>query len=163
MVDFGYDISDYKAIQPEYGTMEDFTELMKKAKELGIKMILDFVPNHTSDQHDWFLKSVERDPEYDTFYIWHDGIPNPNGTGDPLPPNNWVSVFHGSAWTYHPGRKQFYFHQFTKEQPDLNYRNPRVVAKMKGIMQYWLSMGVAGFRVDAVNHMFEVEGTKNKF
>lgn len=133
-VDFGYDISDYEAIQPEYGTMEDFDELIGKAKALGkrnkrisrvylqhlrifpgIKIILDYVPNHSSDQHEWFIKSEARDPEYDNYYIWNDGRPNPDG-GRPLPPNNWVSVFYGSAWTWSDNRQQYYFHQFTKQQ-----------------------------------------------
>lgn len=161
MVDFGYDISSYTEIQPEYGTMQDFEELMAKAKQLGIKIILDFVPNHSSDQCEWFQKSIERDPLYDDFYIWRDGKENPEG-GDPLPPNNWVSVFYGSAWEYNPVRKQFYFHQFTKQQPDLNFRNEKVVKKMISVMQFWLAKGVAGFRIDAVNHIFEVEDLRDE-
>lgn len=138
MVDFGYDISDYFAIQPEYGTMADFDELIKKANELEIKIILDFVPNHSSNECEWFLKSSENDPEYADYYVWHDGKTNPDG-GDPLPPNNWVSVFRGSAWEWHPIRKQFYFHQFTVGQPDLNFRNPKVVEKMKEVMRQLLN------------------------
>jgi alpha-glucosidase len=148
MVDFGYDISDYFAIQPEYGTMADFEALVEEARKIGVRVIMDFVPNHTSDQCEWFVKSVNREPGYEDFYIWHDGYENPADTDDRLPPNNWVSVFHGSAWTYHPQRKQFYLHQFTKEQPDLNFRNPAVVEKMKEVMRFWLAKGVAGFRID---------------
>lgn len=161
MVDFGYDIADYMQIQPEYGTMEDFNEMMAEANRLGIKIILDFVPNHSSDQCEWFLKSVARDPEYEDFYVWHDGKENPDG-GDPLPPNNWQSVFYGSAWTFHPGRNQFYLHQFTKGQPDLNFRNPLVVQRMKDVMRFWLAKGVVGFRIDAVNHLFEVEDFRDE-
>lgn len=91
MVDFGYDISDYMAIQPEYGTMEDFDGMMQEANRLGIRIVLDFVPNHSSDQCEWFLRSVSREPEYEDFYVWHDGRENPKG-GDPLPPNNWVDL-----------------------------------------------------------------------
>ncbi|XP_070505133.1 maltase 2-like isoform X2 [Chironomus tepperi] len=155
MVDFGYDISDYESIQPEYGTMEDFDELIAKANELGIKMILDFVPNHSSDKHEWFIKSEAGDPEYKDFYVWSDGKPNPNG-GRNLEPNNWVSVFYGSAWEWSDKRKQYYLHQFTKQQPDLNYRNPKVMERMTDVLRFWLKKGVAGFRVDAINHLFEV-------
>lgn len=115
----------------------------------GIKIILDYVPNHTSDQHEWFIKSEAKDSEYDNYFIWHDGKPNPDG-GQNLPPNNWVSVFYGSAWTWSEKRQQFYFHQFTKQQPDLNYRHPPVVEKMKNVLRFWLEKGVSGFRCDAV-------------
>lgn len=115
----------------------------------GIKIILDYVPNHSSDQHEWFIKSEARDPEYDNFYIWHDGKPNPEG-GQRLPPNNWVSVFYGSAWAWSEKRQQFYYHQFTKEQPDLNFRNPNVVERMKDVLRFWMAKGVSGFRCDAV-------------
>lgn len=127
----------------------------------GIKIILDYVPNHTSDQHEWFVKSEERDPEYEDFYIWHDGQPNPDG-GRPLVPNNWVSVFYGSAWEWSGKRNQYYLHQFTKQQPDLNYRQPRVVEKMKDVLRFWLAKGVSGFRVDAINHMFEAEDFRDE-
>ncbi|XP_030383381.1 maltase 2-like isoform X2 [Scaptodrosophila lebanonensis] len=153
MVDFGYDISDYRSIQPEYGTMADFEELVATAYGLGIKIILDFVPNHTSDQHEWFKKSAQNDPVYRDFYVWADAILD--GDNGPHPPNNWQSVFYGSAWTWHPERKQYYLHQFTKEQPDLNFRNPEVVKAMDEVLTYWLDKGVAGFRIDAVNHLFE--------
>ncbi|XP_055614294.1 maltase 2-like [Uranotaenia lowii] len=161
MVDFGYDIQDYTEIQPEYGTMADFEAMMGEANRLGIKIVLDFVPNHSSDQCEWFQKSVARDPEYENYYVWHDGRKNPAG-GDPLPPNNWQSVFYGSAWTFHPQRGQFYLHQFTRQQPDLNFRNPAVVERMKQVMRFWLAKGVAGFRIDAVNHLFEVEDFRDE-
>lgn len=127
----------------------------------GIKIILDFVPNHSSDKHIWFEKSEARDPEFDKFYIWHDGLPNPEG-GPNLPPNNWVSVFYGSAWTWSDKRSQFYFHQFTKQQPDLNFRHPPVAERMKDVLRFWLAKGVSGFRCDAVNHMFEVEDLRDE-
>ncbi|XP_052563693.1 maltase 2-like [Culex pipiens pallens] len=161
MVDFGYDIEDYMAIQPEYGSMEDFDALMEEANRLGIRVVLDFVPNHSSDRCEWFRRSAAREPGYEDFYVWHDGKENPDG-GQPLVPNNWQSVFYGSAWTFHPGRGQYYLHQFTKEQPDLNFRNPAVVERMKDVMRFWLGKGVAGFRVDAVNHLFEVEDFRDE-
>ncbi|GAB0089228.1 Maltase A2 [Sergentomyia squamirostris] len=160
MVDFGYDISDFTAIQPEYGTMEDFEELIKEAHELGIKVILDFVPNHTSDNHEWFINSVNRVVGFEDYYIWHEGVVD--SMGEPQPPNNWVSVFYGSAWTWNEFRRQFYLHQFTKEQPDLNFRNPQVVAEMDRILEFWLQKGVDGFRIDAVNHLFEVEDFRDE-
>jgi len=123
--------------------------------QTGIRIILDFVPNHTSDQHDWFIKSEAREPGFEDFYVWHDGRPDPNGGERNLPPNNWVSVFYGSAWTWSEKRGQFYLHQFTRQQPDLNFRNTEVLRRMNDILNFWLTRGVAGFRVDAINHMFE--------
>lgn len=131
------------------------------------------VPNHTSDDHEWFKKSVAKERGFENFYVWHDGTPN--GSGKPLPPNNWVSrfycfnhpsintfqlilqisVFSHSAWTWNDERQQYYLHQFTPEQPDLNYREPRVVQAMKDVLTFWLDQGADGFRVDAVNHLFE--------
>ncbi|TMW51456.1 hypothetical protein DOY81_003481 [Sarcophaga bullata] len=160
MVDFGYDISDFKAIHNEYGTMGDFEELILQASSFDIKIILDFVPNHSSDQCEWFLKSANREEGYEDFYIWSDGKLNEDG--ERVPPNNWQSVFYGSAWTWHPVRKQYYYHQFTKEQPDLNYRNPAVVAAMDEVILFWLDKGVTGFRVDAVNHLFEDPDLKDE-
>ena len=159
MVDFGYDISDYLKIQPEYGTEQDFDDLAAECKRLGIKLILDYVPNHTSDKHEWFIKSARRDPIYKDFYIWHDGHVSPNGTRSP--PNNWLSVFRFSAWEWHAGRKQYYLHQFTKEQPDLNYRDPRVVENMKNVLWYWMARGVDGFRIDTIPNLYEIEADKN--
>lgn len=153
MKDFGYDCSDYYAIQGEYGSLDDFDKLIARAKELDIKIILDFVPNHTSDLHEWFLKSEAQDPTYKDFYLWH---PGKMVNGVLQPPNNWVSVFRGSAWTYSTIRKEYYFHAFLKEQPDLNYRNPAVVEAMKNVLRFWLTRGVSGFRIDAVPYLFEV-------
>uniref|UniRef100_A0A0K8UQN9 alpha-glucosidase n=1 Tax=Bactrocera latifrons TaxID=174628 RepID=A0A0K8UQN9_BACLA len=154
MADFGYDISDFYQIHPEYGTMEDFENMIKKAKEVGIKIILDFVPNHSSDENEWFIKSVDGDPAYADFYIWHNGIVNET-TGERQPPSNWVSVFRYSAWEWNDVRQQYYLHQFVTKQPDLNYRNPAVVNEMKNVMRFWLGKGVAGFRIDAVPYLFE--------
>ncbi|XP_055379491.1 maltase A3-like [Condylostylus longicornis] len=155
MVDNGYDISDFRTIDPMFGSQTDFDKLIEKAEKLGIKIILDFVPNHSSDQHDWFKKSVEREGGYENFYVWHDGIPDKNNESNRLPPNNWRSVFGGSAWTWNEKRKQFYYHQFYKEQPDLNFRNSEVKKEMEAVLIHWLNRGVHGFRIDAVPHIFE--------
>ncbi|XP_068145406.1 maltase A1 [Drosophila tropicalis] len=156
MVDFGYDIADFYTIHPEYGTMEDFERLIAKAKEVGIKIILDFVPNHTSDQSEWFTKSVDSDPDYKDFYIWHDGKINEE-TGEREPPSNWISEFRYSAWKWNEVREQYYLHQFEYRQPDLNYRNPAVVNEMKNVIRFWLGKGVSGFRIDAIPYLFEVD------
>jgi len=156
MVDFGYDCSDFYQIHPEYGTMEDFERMIARAKEVGIRIILDFVPNHSSDQNEWFLKSVDSDPVYKDFYVWHDGKINEE-TGEREPPSNWNSVFRGSAWEWNEVRQQYYLHQFAVAQPDLNYRNPAVVTEMKNVIKFWLGKGVAGFRIDAVPYMFEID------
>ncbi|XP_030244296.1 maltase A1-like isoform X1 [Drosophila navojoa] len=155
MVDFGYDISDFFDIQPEYGTMEDFRALIKKAKELDLKIILDFVPNHSSDENEWFKKSVKREKGYEDYYVWHDGKINAD-SGKREPPTNWLQYFRGSAWQWNEERQQYYLHQFAVQQPDLNYRNPDVVEQMKRVLRYWLNEGVAGFRCDALPPLFEV-------
>lgn len=111
MKDFGYDIADFYDIQPEYGTLDDFDSLIAKAKSLDIKIILDFVPNHSSDENEWFIKSVNKEPGYEDFYIWHAGLPDPNNTANRLPPSNWLSVFRKSAWQWNEHRQEFYFHQ----------------------------------------------------
>ena len=137
MVDGGYDIKDFKNVNPMFGSNEDLEKLFSTAKELGLKIILDFVPNHTSDQHNWFIESLKGTDGgiYEDYYVWQDGLPNPApGNSTNLPPNNWLSVFSGAAWTYNEGRKQYYLHQFAKEQPDLNFRNPRVVEEMKNVL-----------------------------
>ena len=154
MADFGYDISDFYEIHPEYGTMEDFENMLRRAKEVGIKIILDFVPNHSSDESEWFRKSVNGDPFYRDFYVWHDGKINAT-TQEREPPSNWVSAFRYSAWEWNEVRQQYYLHQFAIKQPDLNYRNPAVVNEMKNVMRFWLAKGIAGFRIDAVPFLFE--------
>lgn len=157
MKDFGYDISDYRAIQPEYGTMDDFDRLLARCQELNLKLILDFVPNHSSDQHIWFQKSSNpNDPDYakyKDYYVWNSGKLLENGTR--APPSNWLSVFRGSAWTWNEKRKAYYLHQFLDSQPDLNYRSPQVHRELKNILRFWLNKGVSGFRVDAVPYLFE--------
>ena len=155
MYDFGYDISDYRQIAPEYGTMGDFDNMMAEAKKLGIRVILDYVPNHTSNESEWFVKSARREPGYENYYVWADGVKD--GNGNLQPPNNWVSIFRKSAWEYNAVRGQYYLHQFVIGQPDLNYREPKVQQEMKDVLRFWLDKGVSGFRVDAINIMYEVD------
>jgi alpha-glucosidase len=151
MADFGYDISDYRQIHHEYGTLEDFDELISECKRVGIKLILDFIPNHCSDENEWFLRSERNESGYKDYFIWRnpkiDEISNVM-----IPPTNWLSVFRYSAWRWSPIRQQMYYHMFQYKQPDLNYRNPHVVQEMKNIITYWLEKGVSGFRVDVKNN-----------
>ncbi|XP_063231491.1 maltase 1-like isoform X4 [Bacillus rossius redtenbacheri] len=199
MKDSGYDIQDFKDIDPIFGTLEDFKTLVKEMKKKGLKLVMDLVLNHTSDQHEWFQKSLRRKEPYSDYYVWarakaHDG-------DRPLAPNNWLSVFSGSAWQWSPERGQFYLHQFAREQPDLNYRNPAVLREMLekplpyltgpfrtrllgrraaldwradvnasrprdnrrgAAAQFWLDLGVDGFRADAVAHLFEDEQLRDE-
>ena len=150
MKDCGYDISDYRGIAPEFGTLADFDGLIGDAHERGIRVILDFVPNHTSDQHPWFVESraSRGNPKRD-WYIWRD--PAPDGGS----PNNWMSNFGGPAWTLDPRTGQCYYHAFLKEQPDLNWRNPEVRAAMYDALRFWLDRGVDGFRVDVLWHLMK--------
>ena len=156
MADFGYDISDYRGIHPLFGTMEDFDDLLKEVHNRGMKLILDLVPNHTSDQHPWFLesKSSRENPKRD-WYIWEDA-----GENGELP-NNWLSVFGGHAWEWDDTTGQYYYHAFLKEQPDLNWRNPEVQQAMLGEMKFWLDKGVDGFRVDVMWHMIKDKQLRN--
>jgi alpha-glucosidase len=149
-VDFGYDISDYEAVDPQYGTMADFERLVAEAKKRGIKVINDMVMNHTSDQHPWFKesKSSRKNRKAD-WYIWQ------NGDAKGHAPNNWQSIFGHSAWQWSEPRKQYYYHAFYIEQPDLNFRNRAVRNAMYDTMRFWLDKGVAGFRLDAVPSLFE--------
>jgi alpha-glucosidase len=152
MADFGYDVSDYRGIHPLFGTMADFDHLLAEAHRRGLRIILDLVPNHTSNQHPWFLESrSSRDNPRRDWYIWRD--PAPNGG----PPNNWLSHFGGPAWTYDERTGQYYMHQFLKEQPELNYRNPEVLQAMLDVMRFWLDKGVDGFRVDVIHLMAKDE------
>nr|XP_018917998.1 PREDICTED: maltase 2-like [Bemisia tabaci] len=155
MDDMGYDVQDFKAVDPLFGTMEDFKRLLKGIKERGMKVILDFVVNHTSDQCEWFQLSEQGVEPYKDYYVWRDAKKF-NDTHKTYP-NNWSSMFHGTAWQWSEMRKQYYLHQFSVQQPDLNYRNPRVVKEMESVMRFWLDMGVDGFRLDAPKHMFESE------
>jgi alpha-glucosidase len=153
-VDFGYDISDYENVDPQYGTLKDFDRLVAEAKKRNIRVVLDMVLNHTSDKHKWFIESASsRKNAKRDWYVWNDGKPGPNGK--PVPPNNWVSLFGGSAWEYMPQTKSFYYHKFYKQQPDLNWSNPAVEKAMFGSMQFWLNRGVAGYRLDAIPTLFE--------
>ncbi|AEU38817.1 glycoside hydrolase family 13 protein [Granulicella mallensis] len=161
-VDFGYDISDYENVDPKYGSLADFDRLMAEAKKRNIRIMLDMVLNHTSDKHRWFIESASSrtNPKHD-WYVWNDGVPGTGKNahqgphGSVVPPNNWISGFGGSAWEWNPTVKQFYYHQFYKQQPDLNWRNPEVEKAMFGSMQFWLDRGVAGFRLDAITDLFE--------
>ncbi|PRD35551.1 UNVERIFIED_CONTAM: Mal-B1 [Trichonephila clavipes] len=156
MKDNGYDITCFTDVDPMFGTMGDFDAFMEEARERNLNVIIDFVANHTSDQHPWFMKSVNREEPFSDFYIWVDAKPE-SSSEVPIPPNNWLSVFGGSAWTWNEKRNQFYFHQFLPEQPDLNYHNPLVRSEMKEILAFWLEKGVDGFRIDAASHLFEDE------
>ena len=152
MKDFGYDVSDYTGIHPLFGTLEDFDLLIREAHAQKIKLVLDFVPNHTSDQHPWFIESrSSRDNPKRDWYIWRDPA---LGGG---PPNNWLSNFGGSAWEYDPKTEQYYYHAFLREQPDLNWRNSQVIAAMLNVLRLWLERGVDGFRVDVLWHLIKDE------
>lgn len=174
MTDGGYDISDFKNVHPDLGTLDDFDELVRVAHEHGIMLMADFIPNHSSDKHEWFEKSRRREEGYDDWYIWHPGIVGENG--ERHVPNNWASVFSMpnrkardrgempwlqphewtppvSQWQWDDVRGEYYLHSFAVEQPDLNWSNPYVREAMKDAMRFWLDRGVDGFRVDAVNHI----------
>jgi alpha-glucosidase len=155
-VDFGYDVSDYENIDPMYGTLGDFDRLVSEGKKRGIRVILDFVVNHSSDRHKWFLDSKSsRTSKYRDWYIWRDG----KGPGQP--PNNWISEFGGSAWKLDPTTGQYYYHFFYAEQPDLNWRNPAVKDAMFDVTRWWYKRGVSGFRLDAVDTLFEDPGLRD--
>ncbi|MBR4744456.1 MAG: alpha-glucosidase [Oscillospiraceae bacterium] len=146
--DYGYDISDYKNIHPDYGDLEQFKKVLDKAHGLGLKVILDLVINHTSDEHPWFLESRKgKDNPYSDYYIWRD--PKWKRSRK-RPPNNWFSQFEGLAWEYGEEREQYYLHVFAKKQPDLNMDNPKVREEVKSVMRFWLDMGVDGFREDVI-------------
>ncbi len=145
MADFGYDVADYCDIHPMFGDLDIFDKLVAEAHQRGMKVIIDWVPNHTSDQHPWFIESRRsRDNPQRDWYIWRD--PKPGGE----PPNNWGSFFGGPAWTYDPHTSQYYLHQFCKEQPELNWRNPEVRAAMMDTLRFWMERGVDGFRMDVI-------------
>lgn len=149
MRDFGYDISDYRDVDPLFGTLKDFKALLDRAHALGLKVIIDQVISHTSDRHPWFQESrLNRTNPRADWYVWAD--PNPDGT----PPNNWLSIFGGAAWTFDARRQQYYLHNFLSSQPDLNFHNPEVRTAQLDNMRFWLDMGVDGFRLDTVNFYF---------
>jgi alpha-glucosidase len=149
MRDFGYDVADYCNVDPRFGTLDDFDEIVRRAHELGLKVMIDQVWSHTSDEHPWFAESRrERGGPRDDWYVWAD--PKPDGS----PPNNWLSVFGGPAWHWEPRRRQYYLHHFLASQPQLNLRNPQVVNALFAAGRFWLDRGVDGFRLDAVDFMF---------
>ncbi|EGB4482325.1 alpha,alpha-phosphotrehalase [Salmonella enterica] len=143
-VDNGYDVANYTAIDPTYGTLDDFDELVAQAKARGIRIILDMVFNHTSTQHTWFREALNKESPYRQFYIWRDGTPD-------VCPNNWQSKFGGSAWRWHSQSEQYYLHLFAPEQADLNWENPAVRAELKKVCEFWADRGVDGLRLDVVN------------
>src|SRR3954467_3579790 len=150
MADFGYDISHYTGIDPIFGPLADFDQLVGELHQRRMKIVLDFVPNHTSDQHAWFKESrSSRDSAKRNWYIWRDPAP---GGG---PPNNWLSQFGGNAWELDQQTGQYYYHAFLKQQPDLNWRNPEVVRAMHDVLRFWLKRGVDGFRVDVLWHLIK--------
>ncbi|AXY42317.1 alpha-glucosidase family protein [Halomonas sp. JS92-SW72] len=149
MLDFGYDVSDYRDVDPMFGTLEDFKTLLARAHALGLKVMIDQVISHTSDQHPWFQESrADRTNAKADWYVWAD--PRPDGT----PPNNWLSIFGGAAWTFDSRRRQYYLHNFLTSQPDLNFHHPEVRAAQLDNMRFWLELGVDGFRLDTVNFYF---------
>ena len=162
--DYGYDISDYMNIHPDYGTLEQFQKVLERAHELGLKVLLDLVINHTSDEHPWFKESCKgKDNPYSDYYIWRDPIwieDKKNGLKI-SPPNNWFSQFEGIAWEYNEQRGQYYLHIFAKKQPDLNMNNPKVREEVKKIMRFWLDMGVDGFREDVINYISKTDELPN--
>lgn len=156
--DYGYDISDYCAINPEFGTMEDFDEMVKLLHQKGIRVIMDLVVNHTSDKHKWFEQSrSSRDNPYRDYYYWRDG----RGKNGKKPPNNWTSFFLGRAWQYDQTTGQWYLHLFDKNQPDLNYSNPKVIEEVQKVLRFWLERGVDGFRCDVITLLSKREGLPN--
>lgn len=153
--DYGYDIADYRRISPDYGDEQIFRRVLKRAHELGLKVIMDLVINHTSIEHEWFQKGIDPKSPYHDYYIWRDPSPDDDA------PNNWQSMFGGPAWTYCEENGQYYLHLFSPGQPDLNMDNPRVRQEVKDVMKYWLDMGVDGFREDVITLISKAEGLPN--
>jgi alpha-glucosidase len=156
MKDFGYDVSDYCDVDPLFGTLDDFRAMVKKAHDLGLKVMIDQVLSHTSDQHPWFAESRASrvNPKAD-WYVWADAKDDGN------PPNNWLSIFGGSAWQWDTRRRQYYLHNFLSSQPDLNYHNPDVVQAILGTVKFWLELGVDGYRLDTANYYFHDKELRN--
>ena len=149
MLDFGYDVSDYRDVDPMFGSLGDFDALIQRAHDLGVKVLIDLVLSHSSNQHGWFVESQSsRDNSKADWYVWADAKP------DGSPPNNWLSIFGGSAWEWNADRMQYYLHNFLKEQPDLNFHNPEVQNELLDIARFWLDRGVDGFRLDTINFYF---------
>lgn len=147
--DFGYDISDYCSINPEFGTLEDMDRLIAEAGRRSIKIIMDLVVNHTSDEHPWFKASKDKDSPYHDYYIYR------KGKKPGVPPNNWTSNFGGPAWEYVPSLDEWYLHLFSKKQPDLNWHNPKVLEEVEAILRFWLDRGIYGFRCDVINQIYK--------
>ena len=156
MADFGYDVADYTDVHPLFGDLAAFDDLIAEAHRRGLKIIIDFVPNHSSNQHPWFLESrSSRDNPKRDWYVWADPKPDGGGAGQHRLPNNWLSVFGGSAWEWDEATCQYYLHSFLKEQPDLNWRNPEVKAAMFDVVRFWLERGVDGFRLDVAHYIMK--------
>ncbi len=154
--DFGYDIADYRNIHPDYGDLDLFKKVLDEAHKRGIKVIMDLVVNHTSDEHQWFIHSQDKNSPYHDYYIWRKGR-----LGGKLPPNNWLSCFEGGAWEYNKKLNEYYLHVFAKKQPDLNHDNPKVREEVKEVMKFWLDMGVDGFREDVITFISKRPGLPN--
>jgi len=153
MADFGYDVADYCGVDPRFGSLDDFDRLLAAAHDRGLRVLLDFVPNHSSDQHPWFVESrSSRDSPKRDWYIWRDAA------ADGGPPNNWISDFGGPAWEWDATTGQYYYHAFLKEQPDLNWRNAELKAAMLDVLRFWFARGVDGFRIDVLWHMIKADG-----
>ncbi|MGN0536261.1 MAG: alpha-glucosidase [Eubacterium sp.] len=157
--DFGYDIADYKSIHKDYGDLDLFKKVLDEAHKRGIKVIMDLVVNHTSDEHQWFIDSKDPSSPYHDYYIWRKG----KGKNGNRPPNNWLSCFEGGAWERDENSKEYYLHVFAKKQPDLNHDNPKVREEVKDIMKFWLDMGVDGFREDVITFISKKPGLPNGF
>ena len=152
--DYGYDISDYKNIHPDFGDLELFKKVLAEAHDRGLKVFMDLVVNHSSDEHPWFLESKKsRDNPYHDYYYWR---PGKRLGRRRLPPNNWTSLFEGGAWEYDPGLDEYYLHLFAKKQPDLNMANPKVREEVKDILRFWLDLGVDGFREDVTKYFADL-------
>ena len=154
--DFGYDVADYRSINPEYGDLDIFKKVLDGAHERGMRVFMDLVVNHTSDEHPWFEASRDPDSPYRKYYFWRPG--KKSRSGAMLPPNNWDSLFEGGAWEYDPQSGEYYLHTFAKKQPDLDHSEPAVRQEVKDIMRFWLDMGVDGFREDVITYISKTPG-----
>ena len=160
--DYGYDISDYMDIHPDYGNLQVFRQVLDGAHARGMKVFMDLVVNHSSDEHKWFIESRKsKDSPYHDYYFWRKG--RTTRSGRRLPPNNWSSVFEGGAWEYDASLDEYYLHVFAKKQPDLNLANPRVREEVKNILRFWLDLGVDGFREDVITVIAKDEGLPSSY